>query len=220
MSPVATAPSTRQGLVRVLLIAGLAAACSQPEVPPDQFYRLVITAPEATGVAPVLPGTLIVERPDAEGLLTGRSIVYTESTPAAALLEHRYDFWEKAPALLVRDALITCLDRARVARRVITEQTRIDAEFTLIGRLVRFERIAAAPPRVAVEMQLGLRDSRTRDLRFWTTYADERTAQDNSMSASIAAFEDAVSAICRRLVDDLGSVSAPAADEPPRQREM
>jgi ABC-type uncharacterized transport system auxiliary subunit len=227
MMPVAAAPSAarRRRLappvapLLALLVAGLA-ACSQPEVPPDQFYRLAVTTPEAAAVAPRLPGTLVVERPDAEGLLTGRPIVYTTSAPSAALLEHRYDFWEKAPALLVRDALVGCLDRAGMARRVVTEQTRVDAEFAVLGRLVRFERIEATPPRVAVEMQLGLRDTRSRDLLLWTTYTDERPARDDSMTASIAAFDEAVSEICRQLIADLARVSPPATGDRQRQREM
>jgi len=62
------------------------AGCAQPSVPQDRYYR--ITAPAASGGGTLLPGTVEVERFGAEGLTSGRAIIYVENGAPDTLLEY------------------------------------------------------------------------------------------------------------------------------------
>lgn len=182
---------------------GLLAACVQPEAPQDRFYRVSADVPQSGSANPALRGVLRVERPDADGLLAGRSIVYTFAEPDAPLQEYGYDYWDRPPSLMLRDELFRCLEGGGVADLVVTEQTRVDAEYSLIGQLIRFERIESQPPRAVVEIRLGLRDNVEDELLIWTIYAAAKDAADDTMPASAAAFGAAVSEICAQLTADL-----------------
>ncbi len=195
--------------VRSILPAALAffvAGCSQPEAPPDQFFRVAVDVPQASAPEPTLRGILQVERPDADGLLAGRSIVYAASEAGAPFMEYSYEFWDKPPSLMIRDELVRCMEGGRMAERIVTEQARVDANYSLIGQLVRFERIEGAPPRAVVETRLGLRDNFAGKLLLWRKYAVTTDATDDTMPATVAAFGAAISEVCTRLTADLNQV--------------
>ncbi len=198
-----------RGLQTVLAAAGLAlaAACAQPPVPPDRFYRVVVDAPDSPPAARApLSGNLVVERPAADGLLAGRPIIYAASHRPNELQEYNYDFWAKPPSLMIRDALARCLERAHVAERVVTEETRVDADHALVGRLERLDHIVGASSVSRLELRLGLRDNVTGRLLLWKTYEAEAALADDSIGAAIDGFNAAFAEVCLRLVDDIAGL--------------
>ncbi len=191
--------------VAAAMAAGLA-ACTAPPLPADQFYRLTPTPPLPLPGPPVLEGNLMVERPEADGLLAGRPIVFTTGDPESPLIEYDYLLWEKAPALLVRDGLIDCLSDANVAGTVTADTLRVRADTVLTGRIERLERIESTPPRAVIALRLGIADNRTGELQMLRTYTAERVAADDSMAATVAAFNAAFSEVCADLVTEIAGL--------------
>ena len=54
----------------------LVTACTQPELPQDHYYRLNVASPQQVSLK--LDGVLEVERFRADGLTSGRPIVYSK----------------------------------------------------------------------------------------------------------------------------------------------
>lgn len=191
----------RWGLAAVVLIT--LGACAQPEVPADRFYRISIDPPGPPAAEPRFIRPIRVERPQADGLLGGRAILYSTGGGSAELLESHYHYWVAPPPSLVRDQLLRCLEKTGVAREVVTEQTRVDAPYSLVGRLLRFEQVRSKPPHAVVEIKLGLRDNQAGKLLLWKSYHADVAAADGGMAATVDAFSAAISGICSRLAADL-----------------
>ncbi len=189
--------------VEVVLVLALLSACAAPPAPPDQFFRLTLAPPAPAGPPPPLRGVLVVEQPEADGLLAARAIVHSGGVPDSPLMEYTYFLWEKAPGQLIRDVLVDCLSAARVADTVVADTVSVRADHALTGRVERLERIEGNPPRAILALRLGVVDNRTGELRFLRRYAAERAASGPDMATTIAAFNDAVSDACGRLVTDI-----------------
>lgn len=195
----------RKNSIVSLLAVLVLSACVQPEVPPDRFYRIVPPPPQPLA-APLLRGTLEVDRPAANGLVANRAIVYADSARPNELEAYSYRFWAEPPALMLRDELVRYLRAAGVAEAVVTADMRLDADYVLISRLKRLERVVGADPRVEVEMDISLRDNRRDRLVFQRIYRDSVAPSDDSISAAVDAINAAFADFCARLVTDLGGV--------------
>lgn len=204
-------------------VAVLAGCVQQPEPPPDRFYRLTITPEAAERTAPVVKGTLEVERPVAEGLTAGTPMVYLTGDDTSALMEYQFYYWEKEPALMIRDALIACMENGRMATNVVSERDRVDADYSLISRIGRFERIEGEPPQALLELRVTVRDNKRARRVFAETYsipveiaepagaADAASqgapdkAEETAVEATVVAFNEAMAQACRRLSHDLAN---------------
>ena len=186
-----------------LALAGALGACSPAEVPQDRFYRLVASPPEPVAAGPARDITIAVERPDADGLVAGRPIVYAEDPRPNELFAYNYHFWAEPPAIMLRDELVACLRAAGVAREVVTEELRVGAARSVAGKVHRLEQVLGASARVVVEIELGVRDTRRGRLLHLETYVAEATAADSGVAAAADAFNRAFSDLCARCAADL-----------------
>jgi len=189
-------------LVIALLVAGVS-ACSQPPVPQDRYYR--IDAPAVEAQAPVLRGVLELDRLAAEGLTSGRAIIYSDESSPGLLQEYFYDFWVEPPDVMVRDALINYLRKAGVAEAVVSPEVRADADYTLAGRIDRMELVRGAEPKAVIDLELAITNARTGKLVMIHSYALGVAATDNSVPAGVVAMEQGVAAIFERFLNDMRS---------------
>ena len=186
-----------------VVIALVLAACAQPEVPPDRFYRIEAPRPEQIMAQPRFAGALEVEDVSAGGLTAGRAIVYADSDRPNALETYSYHFWAEPPAHMVRDALVRYLRAAGVAGSVVTESMRLDPTYSLVSRLQKLERLTGAAPGAVMEMEIALRDNDRGGLLSIGTYRAEVVPADDTIESAVDAFNAAFAEICTRLAADL-----------------
>ncbi|MGE5384578.1 MAG: ABC-type transport auxiliary lipoprotein family protein [Betaproteobacteria bacterium] len=186
--------------IRPLSLAAAAAFCltlagcgSVPPAPVDRFYRLQPAAPATTGK--VLPGAVAVLPFTADSLFAERPLVYGEETNPRQLRQYHYHLWLYAPPQAVREHLLASLGNA-------LEFTGTEpAPYTLEGRVVRFERIVGAQGgKAAASLQLRLHAGGKVVLD--RTYQAEQPAAGDSMSAFVAAMEQALAKIYADFLKD------------------
>ena len=84
--------------------------CTPQQIPQDRFYRL---SPDLGGVpqtAPPLPGGVVVDRPEADGLLAEGYCDATDQT-------FSYHLWAVPPAVMLQDLFVRCLRAVRSRTR-------------------------------------------------------------------------------------------------------
>ncbi len=181
---------------------------SATPVPVDRFYRISIAAPVPIA-APQLPGTVLVARLDADGLMRERPVVYSADADGNALTQHEYDFWIEPPTRLLQAELVRYLRAAGVAQSIVTPELRVTSEFEVIGSIRRFERlIGRSAPRVAVSLELALVDRSGDQPRVVQTYAAEIACADDTVDGSVTAFNQAISAIFAEFLRDIRTSGA------------
>jgi len=182
---------------------GLVAACAQPPLPKDHFYRLQVAAPSIVMAAPRLDGTLEIGRFIADGLTAGRPIVYSSEGNTQELQEYSYHFWTETPTVMLRDALVDYLRQAKAAKAIVTPEMRVPANFVISGKIRRLEQVIGTPTRGLVKLELALRQTKGDKLLFLNTYEVKVEATNNSVSAAISAVNKAVSRVFAKYVDDI-----------------
>ena len=186
----------------ILAFAALVAACSQPPVPQDHFYRLEVASPAAMA-APRLPGVLEVSRFSADGLMAGRPIVFSEASNPAEVNAYYYHFWLEPPGVMLRDRLVAYLRAANVAKTVVTPELRIEPDFVLTAKIKRIEQVRGSSPKVVMAIDMALNSQKDDRLLLLKTYEVEKATADDSVPAAVAALGDALTTIFGRLVADI-----------------
>lgn len=170
--------------------------------PVDRFYRVAIPQPAAAGVG--LPGTVLVGRLDADGLMRERPVVYSADAAALSLAQHEYEYWIEPPARLLQVELVRYLRSAGIAQSVVTPALRIRPDYEVVGAVRRFERlIGRSGPRVAVSLDLALIDRNGDRLRVVDTYSAEIECGDATLESSVAAFNRALTGIFAEFLADI-----------------
>ncbi len=190
----------------ILVLAALA-ACAQPAPPRDNFYRLQVAAPAHPLDKPVLPGVLEVNRPDLDGALAERALVYQDKD--GALARYAYDLWSDAPATVIQQSLSEYLHAANAAGQVVTPDLRVPPDWALRGRLSRFEYLPATG-KVQMRLQLSVISARDGALVLMQTYAAEPAVQGQGPEAAVAALGRATSDILARFMADLAKAEVPS----------
>ncbi|CAA7614287.1 ABC-type transport auxiliary lipoprotein family protein [Magnetospirillum sp. UT-4] len=191
----------------VILALSLAlAACASPAPPEDNFYRLDGRMAVQRLAAPVLPGVLEVNRLDSDGVLSERALAYQDSD--GTLARYRYDLWSEAPGALLQERLVEALRAANAAVTVLTPDLRVPPDWTLRGKLKRFELLPDAG-KVMVRLELAVVSARDGSLVLLRTYETERRSEAAPKAAAVALAAAADEAIAR-FVADLGTASVPA----------
>jgi len=196
---------SRLVLAASLLLAFGWTGCASKPAPRDHFYRLEIQPPAPLS-SPALAGTLEVDRLRVEAIHQGRRMLYRDASQPKAIGQYDYHFWADPPGLMLQDQLVRTLRAVGVARRIVTPGIHVESQYVLNGRLVRMERhTGAGMPRIVVEMEFDLVATEGSKNLFQGGYAEERTASHDSVGASVAAYDDAVTAIFARLIADLAN---------------
>ncbi len=190
----------------IFLVAPVLAACAQPPLPQDHFYRLSVGAPGNPRAEPQFKGTLEVGRFAADGLTAGRPLVHSLSERPYELQEYHYHFWTEPPPTMLRDQLVDYLRAARVTTTVVTPEMRVEPDYVLAGRIKRLETITGSPTRAVVELELGLRRTADDELLFLGTYGVEAEARADTVAAAVAAVNDALTEIYAKFTADISGL--------------
>jgi ABC-type uncharacterized transport system auxiliary subunit len=183
------------------------AACSQPPVPRDQFYRLSGGVPTTRHDPAPLDGSLGVVRLRADGLVTQRPILFTSRERPNRLEQHSYNYWVESPPLMLRDALVDYLREAGAATSVTVGEARRATGCELTGTLRRMEQITAGgePSTALIEIEFMLERANDRTVLLHRTYRAEQVAADLTVDATATAFNSVLGALFARLVADLAA---------------
>ena len=187
-----------------LLVAGLGCVSPGP-VPPDRFYRLAV--PVDGGAAPTrLEGSVEVERFTADGLLRERSIVWSEAGKPLELRQHDYHYWAEAPIDMLSNELARYLRERGVAPQVLGHETRQRPDYSVSGRVRRFERVlGGGAPAVAVELRLALRDEGAGTVVWGNAYRGTAEAGGDSVPDAVAAMNRLAGELFGQFVADLAA---------------
>jgi cholesterol transport system auxiliary component len=198
----------------ILITALTLAACAGEAPPRDTYYRLDVAQPAAALARPVIPGVLEVGRFDTDGVLSERGLAYEEagSGGAVALQRYRYALWAEPPGQMLQDKLAQALTDAGAAQKVVTPDLRVPPDWTVRGRLRKFEQLAGQG-KVAAEMQLAVVSARDGSLALMNTYASTQATGGDTPEAAAAALGRATSDIFARFLADLGAITI----APPRR---
>ncbi|NVK20244.1 MAG: membrane integrity-associated transporter subunit PqiC [Methylocystaceae bacterium] len=180
-------------------IALMMAACAQPELPQDNFYRLDLSQPTAS--TPVLDGVLEVDRFRADGLISGRPLAFTEGK--GHLSEYHYHFWVEPPVDMLQDAMVKYLRTANVATHIVTPELRMNADYFLTGKIMRLERDLANGTKVAVELELGLKRTRDDKILVLKTYNRLLDQSSSGVNGAVRAIEIALGEIYAEFLNDV-----------------
>lgn len=181
----------------------LLAACAQPELPKDHFYRVQAAAPERKPGAPLFKGTVEVRRFVADGLTAGRPIVFSEAGNDHRLRAYHYHFWTEPPIVMLRDQLIDYLRAANVAAMVVPAEMRARPDFRLTAKIKRLEKVVGPRPSAVAELELGLQDESNGEIVHLANYRLEVGAASQSVGDAVIAMNKAVTEIYRRFVASL-----------------
>jgi ABC-type uncharacterized transport system auxiliary subunit len=173
-----------------LLLAGGLAACAAPEVPKEQYFRLV-AAPDDVHATKPLDGAVEVPPFDADGVMTERPLLFT-ADGGHKLEQRNYAYWTNTPPQMLRDQLITYLRAARIAPQVIPSELRVDdVKYTIHGTVRRLEQ-TANPDGGTIEIELALLEKDSDKLIFTKVFhVDEKTGSGK--------IDDAVTALNRGM---------------------
>ena len=200
---------TSNPIFRLPIMALLAAlvACSSPPPQQDKFYRLVPAAAQATLSRPLLPGTLVVERFAADGLLAARQLIYSKAGEPNGLTVYNYHLWVEPPANILQQTMIKYLRQSGVATTIIPPDYRQRPDYILTGRINKLEQILDDPIRVVVELELVVQRLADSSLYMLTTYRQEAKVADRSVLAAVESMDQLLENIYQQFVDDLANPS-------------
>lgn len=192
--------------VAVIIGASGLAACSQPPLPRDHFYRVLIAPPQTTKTvqaAPRFKGALEVTRLVAEGITAKLPIVYSDAANPNEVMAYTYHMWTEAPEDMLSGQLVNYLRAAKIADTIVTPESRIDAAYIVSGRIKRFERITGATSKGLVFLELSLRKSKNNKLIYMNTYRAEVDATEDGVGGAVAALGKGVARIFARFTADI-----------------
>jgi cholesterol transport system auxiliary component len=190
--------------VRALAVGALVAltACAQDPVPQDQFHRLNLpTTSNAAG--PKFNGVVEVERLIADGLIDSRPILFTASAKSAEVQSYHYHFWTEPPSIMLQKAVTAKLRQANAAKSIVTPNLRIEPDFILSGKILRFEQIVGSANKVVISLELSLKNAKLEQLIHLDTYTVELPSQNASVGSAVAAFSLGVDKILSAFLNDL-----------------
>ena len=197
----------------VPIIAPIIAACwgltgclgSTETVPPDHYYRISVNQPDQPAPSVAFPGVLSIATFDGDGLVRGRPVLFATGGAKGTLRQHNYHYWVDSPSRLLQGQLATYLKNSALAQSVVTPEMRVRADYELVGKILRLERVlGAGPSRVAVELELSVVRLSDHALLSTNTYSSEINCVDDSVGAAIAAMNQAVGKIFNEFVAGAG----------------
>lgn len=190
-----------------LLAAAALPGCSQPEIPPDHYYRIEAPTPERSFESPLFAAPLEVQLFKADGLAGGRPLVWGDSASPEELRQYHYHYWSDPPPQMLQQLMIVFLRAANAAPRVSSSDLRTDAEFVLFGKLRRFEQRRGANPRIIIDVEFGVNRPRGGEVLLLGDYRAEVSTDGESVNGAVRAFATGVAEIYSRLLADLAAAS-------------
>jgi len=189
--------------VTALLLAFLTlAACSQPPLPKDNFYRLMVAAPAAKA-GPKYTGIIEVGRFTADGMTAKVPIVYSDTSKPNQVMAYHYHMWNQPPEAMLAEQLVDYLRTAKIADKVVTPEVRADAAYAINGKIKRLERITGASSKGLVELELSLSERRGGKLLWVKTYRAEVADTGDGVDGAVSAINTGVGQIFASFTADI-----------------
>jgi ABC-type uncharacterized transport system auxiliary subunit len=185
------------------LVAWALTGCFGGSSPARRHFRLEVPHAAAARDTALLPGTLLVERPRTDALLAERAFVWRPSPESVELRQYAYTSWIDAPASLVQEALVSRFAEVRVADRVVPASLGVPAQWLLLSRIERFERIGGGAPVVEVQLELSWMRTADRGLIHAGRYRVTRRADSEGVEDAAVAFGLALGEVLDLAVADL-----------------
>ncbi len=194
------------------MIAGISAICvslvltgcaAAPPVHEDNFYRLSHVAQETTTTSLFSGATIEVARFVADGSVSNRPLLYTTEDNPNAVSEYHYHFWIEAPPTLIKDALVSYLRASAIAKRVVTPEMRVEADYSVLGRIKRLEVSNGTNYSGVVAFEMGLRRNSDGELLVLEEYEATVPASANNVGAAITAVQQATEEVFKRFMQDI-----------------
>ena len=195
----------KKSFLPVMLLLSLA-ACSQPPVPGDHFYRLRLAPPERPLANPRFKGTMEIDRFVADGLTTKLSIVYSTGDRPLEVKAYHYHLWTDPPVIMLRDQLVGYLRAAKVASKVVTPEMRVGADYVVTGKINRLEKVIGSPAKVAVELELSLGQRTDGKLLFLDTYRVVTASENDTVGAAVKAINKALGKVYASFAADISKI--------------
>jgi ABC-type uncharacterized transport system auxiliary subunit len=199
-------------MAAAILLALAMVRCTPQQIPQDRFYRLSPDLGTVPQIASPLPGSIVVDRPEADGLLAERAITYVVQDAPSTLQTFSYHLWAVPPAIMLQDLLVRCLRAGAVADEVVTPDVRVATRYELLSRLQRMELQTGPSRQVVLALDVGLRDDKKKALVVWQTFAAQAVPRDATVDAAAAAFSVAFSQICGQLITRLAESRTSTSD--------
>lgn len=181
------------------------AGCLGGTPPRDHFYRIDPAQPATALPAPVLKGTLEVERLRADALTRERAILRVPSADSLQVTPYTYQLWIDTPTVMLQRSLAEYLRLAGVADRVVVPEMNVDENHELSGWIERLVHVRDED-RVIAELDFSLIDARGTSQPLRRRYRVEVATGGTDMDKVVAAFNAAIGEIFERLVADIATI--------------
>jgi ABC-type uncharacterized transport system auxiliary subunit len=200
-----TSMSARLTAPLLLMLSLLAGCAQQPPVPEDRFYRL--QTPQDGSVTHPLKGSVAVKRLQSDALHNDRAILYSEASQPLQLKRYHYHFWIDTPPRLISEHLISWLRHSRAADVVLTDRPGVRPDYTLSGKIRRFEQITdKGQSSVEVSLELQLENNGNHIPLLVRDYSARVAARSRNIEDVIAAFSEALTRIYADFMKDVSSL--------------
>jgi len=191
-------------VLKLLPLVGfvLVAACMAPNVPKEQYFRLV-AVPATEKLAHPFPGIIEAAPLSADGVTGERPLLYT-ANGGVKLEQRNYAYWTELPTAMVRDQLVAYLRSAGAADQVVPSELRIGAGYRIQGEIKRLEQSAGDKNDIGVlELELSVIDESTDQLLMSKVYHAETPAADHSIDGAVAALNAGLQDVLKRFAADI-----------------
>ena len=172
--------ASRLFIALFLLLAG----CAAPEVPKEQYFRL-IAVPAAMPVDRPLNGVLEVPPFTTDGVLAERPLLFS-ANDGQRLEQRNYAYWSDSPRQMLRDELVSYLRSAKAAPQIVPSELRIDTKYVLKGTLYRLEQ-RANPNSAIIEIEFSLIEEDSNRLIATKVFHAEEPAASGDIDDAVKA---------------------------------
>lgn len=181
----------------LLAIIGSLSACATPEVPKEQYFRLV-AAPGDIHVSKPLDGGIEVPPFDADGVMQERPLLFT-ADGGHKLEQRTYAYWTYPPPQMLRDQLVTYLRAAQLAPQIEPSELRVDSKYVIHGTVRRLEQ-TANPDGGTIEVELALLTRDENDVIVSKVFHVDQSTTDGRIDTAVSALNDGMNKIFHDFV--------------------
>jgi ABC-type uncharacterized transport system auxiliary subunit len=189
----------------LLPVLALLAGCfgSAPQVPKEQYFRLIASAP-ADAAARKIKGGIEIVPFSGEGVMTERPLLFTADN-GRKLEQRNYAYWTDAPPQMLRDQLVAYLRQANVADSVVPSELRIESAYVVRGTIRRLEQLVGDKTGAVISLELALIEKRNDKLLLSKIYTSEKPTSGDKIDDAVAALNDGLDEIFAAFAADLSS---------------
>ncbi len=179
-------------------------ACTAPQLPKEQYFRLV-AAPTDVHAGKPLDGAVEIPPFDADGVMTERPLLFT-ADGGHKLEQRNYAYWTNSPPQMLRDQLITYLRAAQVAPQIVPSELRVDAKYVIRGVVRRLEQ-TANPDGGVIEVELSLLEKDSDHLIASKVFHVDETTNGSNIDDAVKALNIGMNQIFHDFVILVGQAT-------------